>query len=468
MISQRRRLVSLSLFFFDILITTLSFFIAYWVRASLYGKGFYPLKTYLWLLLIIIPLWSVILPSIGLYRIERPYSLKTEIWRLLKAVILGTLILEAIIFMLKSIYISRLLIGFFGAINLIILIVSRFFFRYSTELLAEKGEMRGILIVGTGKRAKELAKEIGRDRLLRMRILGFISEHPQINLTTINNYPILGAINDIPKIMEQEVVDEVIFAVPRNMLNDLEDIFLYCDEMGVKMRVALSFSPKMVSKVSLEELKGTPLLTFSATPRNEFALFVKRLLDIFGSSLLLIVFSPIFFIIALLIKITSRGPVFFKHVRCGLNGRRFIMYKFRTMIEGAESMKTDLERMNELNGPVFKIKKDPRVTFIGRFLRRTSLDEFPQLINILKGEMSFVGPRPPLPEEVEKYERWQRRRLSMKPGLTSLWQISGRNEVDFEEWMRLDLRYIDEWSFLNDIKIILKTIPVVISGKGAF
>jgi len=468
MISQKKRIISLTSFAFDILITILSFFIAYWIRDSLYKEGLYPLKTYLWLLLIIIPFWAVILPSMGLYRTERPYSIKTEIWKLLKAVILGTLILEAIIFMMKSIYISRLLIGFFGATNFVMLVVSKPFFRYAINILAEKGEMNRILIVGTGKRAKELAKEIEGDKLLHMKILGFISENSQTRASVINGYSVLGTIKDIPGIIEREVIDEVIFAVPRNMLDELENIFLHCDEIGVKTRVALNFSPKMVSKVSLENFKGTSLLTFSATPKNEFALLGKRILDILGSSLLLILTFPLFILISILIKATSKGPVFFKQIRCGLNGRRFIMYKFRTMVEGAENMKGDFEKMNVLSGPVFKIKRDPRITLIGRFLRRRSLDELPQLINILKGEMSFVGPRPPLPEEVEKYERWQRRRLSMRPGLTSLWQISGRNEIDFEEWMRLDLKYIDEWSFLNDIKIILKTIPVVILGKGAY
>lgn len=468
MISQKKKIISLTFFFFDILITTLSFFIAYWIRGSLYKGGLYPLKTYLWLLLIIIPLWSMIFPFMGLYRIERPYSIKTEIWRLLKAVILGTLILESIIFMMKFTYISRLLIGFFGILNFILLVALHFFFRYVIDLLAEKGELKGVLIVGTGEKAKELAKEMEKDKFLRMKVLGFISENPQIKAHLINGYPVLGTIKDMPEIMEQNVVDEVVFAIPRNRLDEIEDIFLHCDEIGVKTRVALNFSPKMVSKVSLENFKGTPLLTFSATPKNEFPLLSKRILDIVVSALLLVISFPLFILASILIKATSKGPVLFRQVRCGLNGRRFVIYKFRTMVEGADEMKKDFKSMNILSEPVFKIKRDPRVTMIGRFLRRTSLDELPQLINILKGEMSFVGPRPPIPEEVEKYDRWQRRRLSIRPGLTSLWQISGRSEVDFDEWVRLDLKYIDEWSFLNDIKIILKTIPVIISGKGAY
>ncbi|HHT9119110.1 MAG TPA: sugar transferase [Candidatus Hypogeohydataceae bacterium YC41] len=467
MISERKRIISFSLFFFDILFTAVSFFIAYWVRDSLFKVGLYSIKTYLWLLLIIIPLWSLILYSMGLYRIERTYPTRTEILRLLKAVILGNLILGAIIFGLKFIYISRLLIGFFGIINLIMLVALRFLFHYGIDLLIENEELN-VLIVGTGKGAKELANEIDSNKFFRMKVLGFISENPEINASVINDYPLLGTIKDLPKIMEQKVVDEVILALPRNRLAEFDDIFRYCDEMGVKTGVLLDPFSKMGSKVSIENLKGIPVLTFSATARNELALLSKRFLDISGSALLLLTSFPLFILIFILIKFTSKGPIFFRQIRCGLNGRRFVMYKFRTMLQEAESLKKDLVKMNELNGPVFKIKRDPRVTPIGSFLRRTSLDELPQLINVLKGDMSLVGPRPPLPEEVERYKRWQRRRLSMRPGITGLWQISGRNDVDFEEWMRLDLKYIDEWSFLNDIKIIFKTVPVVTSGKGAY
>jgi exopolysaccharide biosynthesis polyprenyl glycosylphosphotransferase len=404
----------------------------------------------------------------GFYNTEKSYPIITEIWKLLKAVILGTLILESIIFMLKSVYISRLLIGLFGVINFVILAFSRPFFHHIIYLLAKKGEKKRVLIIGTGKKARILAKEIEKDTLLSMKVLGFISEKSQIKTSVIDGYPILGIINDVPRVIEQEVIDEIIFAIPRKRLDTLEALFLHCDEIGIKIRVVLDFSPRIISKVSLENLKDTPLLTFSAVPRNEIALISKRTFDILGSLFLLILFSPIFIIISILIKLTSKGPVIFKQIRCGLNGRKFVMYKFRSMVERADEIKEELKVMNELKGPVFKIKKDPRVTTIGRLLRKTSMDELPQLINVLKGDMSLVGPRPPLPSEVEKYERWQKRRLSMKPGLTSLWQISGRNEIDFDEWMKLDLKYIDEWSFLNDIKIILKTIPIVISGKGAY
>ena len=210
-----------------------------------------------------------------------------------------------------------------------------------------------------------------------------------------------------------------------------------------------------------------PLLTFSTTPYSQLQLMLKRGLDVLPSAVLLVLGLPVVSLIALMVKISSGGGVLFRQTRCGLNGRSFTLYKFRTMVADAEERRRDLEHLNEMNGPVFKLRSDPRVTWLGRFLRKFSLDELPQLWNVLRGDMSLVGPRPPIPEEVAQYQRWQRRRLAMKPGLTCLWQISGRNQIDFDRWMELDLEYIDSWSPMLDFEILLKTIPVVLSGRGA-
>jgi exopolysaccharide biosynthesis polyprenyl glycosylphosphotransferase len=196
-------------------------------------------------------------------------------------------------------------------------------------------------------------------------------------------------------------------------------------------------------------------------------MFVRRIMDVVLVSILGLITSPLMLITATLIKVSSPGPVFFRQERCGLNGRPFIMYKFRSMVNDAEQRRFELEALNEMDGPVFKSSRDPRITALGKFIRRFSIDELPQLFNVLRGDMSLVGPRPPLPEEVARYQRWQRRRLSMKPGITCLWQISGRNEVSFDDWMKLDLSYIDNWSLLLDLKILLKTVPVVLLGRGA-
>ncbi|HEV2844792.1 MAG TPA: sugar transferase, partial [Thermoanaerobaculia bacterium] len=272
---------------------------------------------------------------------------------------------------------------------------------------------------------------------------------------------------DIPRVVEHHVVDDVIFAVTRRDLDRLEDLFLSLQEQGIRTRFAMDLFPHTRARVELEDLDGMPLMSFATTPTNQFQLMAKRGLDVVLASLLLMLAMPIVGLIALVIKLTSGGSVLFRQTRCGLNGRIFTLYKFRTMVADAEERRLDLLHLNEMNGPVFKLRSDPRVTSFGRFLRRFSLDEVPQFWNVLRGDMSLVGPRPPIPEEVAKYQRWQRRRLAMKPGLTCLWQVSGRNDLDFDRWMQLDLEYIDSWTPLLDLKILLKTIPAVLSGKGA-
>jgi exopolysaccharide biosynthesis polyprenyl glycosylphosphotransferase len=231
--------------------------------------------------------------------------------------------------------------------------------------------------------------------------------------------------------------------------------------------LALTFFPHVISKIHLDRLQELPLLTFSTTPVDEDLLLLKRLADFLMALATLTILSPLFVILALIIKLTSKGPILYRQSRCGVGGRTFTVYKFRSMQADADLRRDELAALNELDGPVFRIRNDPRCTAAGRFMRKFSLDELPQLLNILKGDMSFVGPRPPLPEEVEKYERWQRRRLRMQPGLTCLWALEGRNRLSFRRWMELDLEYIDHWSPSLDFKILLKTIPIVLLGRGA-
>jgi len=234
------------------------------------------------------------------------------------------------------------------------------------------------------------------------------------------------------------------------------------------MSVAVDYFNLKISRIRQTEFEGFPLLTFESAPNTLWPLIIKRAFDLVVSGALLVLLSPLFLLIALIVKFTSKGPVFFRQERCGLNGRRFTLYKFRTMIDDAESRINELLMKNEMKGPAFKFAKDPRITRVGKFLRVSSIDELPQLWNVFVGDMSLVGPRPPLPAEVKKYEPWHRRRLSMRPGITCLWQVSGRNKItDFDEWAKLDLEYIDKWSLWLDAAILLKTVPVVLLGIGA-
>jgi exopolysaccharide biosynthesis polyprenyl glycosylphosphotransferase len=275
-----------------------------------------------------------------------------------------------------------------------------------------------------------------------------------------------GTLDRFADILHAMVVDAVIFLPGDLSPGPIESALRQCDTEGVEAWLLPDFLRTSIAEVTLDELAGQPMLLFSSTAKSAWALMVKRVLDLVLSALAIVVFSPLLIGIALAIRFTSPGPIFFVQPRSTLRGRIFRMVKFRTMVQNAEEIRDTLEQHNEVSGPVFKIKDDPRVTPLGRWLRRYSLDELPQLWNVLKGDMSLVGPRPPIPAEVEKYESWQRRRLSMRSGCTCLWQIGGRNNLSFEDWMRLDLKYIDTWSLALDFQILFKTIGVLFRGTG--
>jgi exopolysaccharide biosynthesis polyprenyl glycosylphosphotransferase len=364
---------------------------------------------------------------------------------------------------------SRPFLAFFTIYLLTLLLVFRLAARRLVGLIRrEFGALRYVLVVGLGERALRLARnlEVAADQGIRLK--GFISPGPGPHASDVRlaaTYPV-HAIDQLPHLLRHEIVDEVVFAVDSHVLQSLEEVFLQCDEEGVCTRVAVDFFPHINSDMHLERLGPTPLLTFSATPDDEIRLFIKRVIDVAVAVVALVVLSPFLFLIALLIRLTSPGPAIFRQERCGLNGRRIVIYKFRSMCEDAEARKAEVMHMS-MRGTVTKIPNDPRLTTVGRYLRRFSIDELPQLVNILKGDMSLVGPRPAIPEEVAQYQLWQRRRLRMRPGLTCLWALNGRDHVDFETWMKMDMQYIDNWSLGLDWKIIFRTIPQVVLGKGA-
>jgi len=269
------------------------------------------------------------------------------------------------------------------------------------------------------------------------------------------------------RLLRENVIDNVIFAAGKEFFSEIEKAVWTCETQGVQTWLAADLFKTTIAKARLEEFSGIPMLIFTTTPQKPWELFIKQLMDIVGSFILLVILSPLFLVVSVIIKSTSPGPVFFRQKRMGLRGEGFTLYKFRSMVSNAEMLRAELAAYNEMGGPAFKITDDPRITKFGKFVRKTSIDELPQLWNVFTGKMSLVGPRPFPWKDTEKYKDWQRRRLSMKPGLTCLWQIKGRNTVGVDEWMRLDLEYIDNWSLWLDIKILLKTIPAVLTGLGA-
>ncbi len=332
----------------------------------------------------------------------------------------------------------------------------------------EFGAPHYVMVVGLGPRARKLAEALERSSDYGIRLTGFFDDQREggkQSVRLVGEYPVYP-LDRLPEMLQRHVIDEIIFAVDSQRLAAMEEIFLLCDEVGVRTRVVVDFFPHVNSEVYLDRLDNAPLLTFAAAPHDELRLLVKRGTDLLLGSVALALLAPFMSAIALLIRLTSPGPVIFRQERCGLNGRRFTFYKFRSMCENAEELKPALAHLNRKT-TAFKIPNDPRLTPVGKLLRKFSIDEWPQLWNVVKGDMSLVGPRPAVPEEVDQYKRWQRRRLRMRPGLTCLWAVAGRDALDFDTWMRMDMQYIDNWSLALDWKIILRTIPKVILGKGA-
>ncbi len=448
MIEERQKILAFNLFLIDLSLTGASFFLAYVLRASFEIEGFtvMPIGVYIWLLALILPIWAVLLPAFQVYS-PRFLQLRDQLAQLSKAIGLAWVVMAAVLFLLNQEATSRLIAVFALVLNYGVLV------SYRLALYAIRGwnwtSVRHVAIIGEGQAAMAFARSIDKHATWGLKAIGIFPE------------------DKAREIIEGGGIDEMIFVVDRQRLDPLEGLFLLCEELGITTRIVLNLFPHSIAHMNFHKLDGFSLLTFSPTPSDESLLFVRRLMDVALSALIGVLTLPLMGATVLAIKLTSPGPVLFSQERSGLHGRPFVMYKFRSMIDDAEERRVALESINEMDGPVFKSSIDPRITPIGKILRRFSIDEVPQLFNVLKGDMSLVGPRPPLPQEVERYKRWQRRRLSMKPGMTCLWQISGRNQVGFDEWMRLDLKYIDNWSLLLDLKILIKTIPVVLLGKGA-
>jgi exopolysaccharide biosynthesis polyprenyl glycosylphosphotransferase len=480
MLKQKARMVARIVYGSDLALTTVAFFTAFFIRDLLlprlapghFPTGLFPLTDYLKIYPLVLIIWSVLLFTYDSYHSHRTVPLTREALTTVRVVLTGNVILATLAYLLPLRQLSRSWFVLFGVLAAVLLVAEKIGVRALARWVRSKGlNYRTVLIVGTGRRATDIARMILGHKYWGYKILGFVSDgHHLSNGWT--RYRIFGSVPDLRRILETreipEPIDEVVFAVTRKKLDEMKQIFLLCEELGIRTRVALNIFHNRVARVELEELEGVPFLTFTTTPSNETQLAAKRALDIAISMMLLVLTGPVIAIAALAIRLSSPGSIVFRQKRIGLNGRSFTLYKFRTMIEDAHARREEVAHLNAMNGPVFKAKDDPRVTPVGRWLRRFSLDELPQLWNVLKGDMSLVGPRPPIPEEVASYHRWHRRRLSMKPGLTCLWQISGRNEIaDFDRWMQLDLQYIDNWSPSLDLKILLRTIPAVLSGKGA-
>ena len=476
MLKERDSMLRRLLMVADLCLVGAAFFAGYFLLTTFRGffsddaaRTLYPLDHYFGLIPLLLILWGVSLYVMGLYRPFRGRDLTSVCLDICKAGFAVTLFFGGFAYLFGLQYVSRVYVTVVMMLSGVFLITEKVCLYQVIRALRRRGlNFRYVLIAGTGTRAQHFIEIVQEHADWGLRILGLVDDDPALVGREIKGYKVMGTFADIPAILTKHVVDEVFFVVPRSWFARIEDAILCCEQLGKRVSVGVDYFNLKFAKARQTDLGGFPLLSFETTPANVWQLMIKRLLDFGVAAAALVVLSPLFLAVMIVIKMTSKGPVFFKQERSSLNGRKFTFYKFRTMGEDAGERLEELRKYNEMGGPVFKMTHDPRVTPIGKWLRKFSLDELPQLYNVLKGDMSIVGPRPPIPSEVEKYAPWQRRRLSMSPGLTCLWQVGGRNKItDFDEWMRLDLRYIDEWSLWLDLWIFLKTIPVVFFAHGA-
>lgn len=426
-----------------------------------------PVGHYFRYLPVFVVFWGGMLYFLGMYESFRAKKISDVLAIIAETAMIGIGASGILVYFFAVTDMGKGFLFFTFGIMSVIIIAEKTALMLLFRFIRKKGyNTRHLLIVGTGSKAINFLKVVKEHDEWGYKIIGLIDDERVGK--SFEGFKVLGTLKDIPDILHKNVVDEVIFMVQRAGLVKIEEAIRACELEGIKVSISVDYFDAQLSRIQQTELHGFRMLTFESAPTRIWALFIKRLFDVTASALALVVLSPVFLAIAVAIKATSKGPVFFRQERCGLNSRKFTLYKFRTMTDDAESRLAELLLHNEMRGPVFKLKNDPRITKIGGILRKLSIDELPQLWNVFKGDMSLVGPRPPIPAEVAKYESWHRRRLSMRPGLTCLWQVSGRNKItNFDEWAKLDLKYIDEWSIWLDIRILFKTIPVVLFGIGA-
>jgi exopolysaccharide biosynthesis polyprenyl glycosylphosphotransferase len=462
---QLRRVTTL----LDMAVTLLTFLAATWLRTVILDDEPRDLLSHLALLPCILALWMFFLAFFGAYRSPRITSPLKYTWAVVQAVAVGLASLLTILFLLKIHYVSRTVVMMFAALDFLALAGLRlgivWYFRRS---LRRGAHFHRVLIVGSGNRARRLAETLLQNSEWGIRIVGHLDPDPARVGESVLGASVIGTVGDISSVLKENVIDEVILAVPRAMIQDADKIAHVCQEEGVTLCLMADVFDFHVARTRLVALGPIPLLTLEPVAQEEWKLLVKRVMDVVLAALMIPLLLPVMGLVAVAIKLDSPGPIFFMQERVGFRKRRFRMLKFRTMVAGADRLQATLEHLNEATGPIFKIANDPRHTRVGRFLRRSSLDELPQILHVLRGTMTLVGPRPMSLRDVDLFDQGiQRKRFSVKPGLTCLWQISGRSALPFSRWLELDLQYIEHWSLGLDAKILFKTIPAVLSARGA-
>ena len=469
MYDKRTAELDRTVFFLDILFTGIAFLVSFALSKVFYLEESVGFSSHVSLLPLQLALIVSFLSYFGAYQSPKDCDFGRYSWAVFRAISLSFGVFLSLLFFLEIQYVSRLVVMTFAGIDLLFVLLIRFVVRrYFLHSVVQAENGLRVFIIGTGERALELTEKLREQAEWGLDVVGYLDPDPERVGRKIGNSEVIGTIEDIHQCLKNHVVDEVIIAIPRSLLNDAEPIAWACMEEGIKLRfMADVFNLDMVN-ISLTVVGDLPLLTMEPVAQDESKLFLKRLFDIIVVTISMPIVLPILAFTALAVKLDSPGPAIFVQQRVGLRKHLFSMFKFRSMYIDAEEKLKEIEHLNEADGPIFKMKNDPRVTRVGKFIRKASLDELPQLFNVLRGEMSLVGPRPMSIRDVDLFNKGiQRKRFSVKPGLTCIWQISGRSNLTFDQWLELDLQYISTWSLWLDFMILFKTIPVVLFSKGA-
>jgi exopolysaccharide biosynthesis polyprenyl glycosylphosphotransferase len=476
MFERYRRLLSVAVAIIDVLLINLAFVVSYWLRydrqwfAGVDEAYLVPYKSFVPVSLALTLLLLGIYKLSGVYNQPRGASWFDEVYRLMTGTATGIiLVVFVIVFLFRPFFYSRLIFFYAGVLITIMLSALRLGKRWLRTRLRQKGlGVDRLLIVGAGEVGRTVMRNVVAQPALGFHVVGFVDDDPDKGSTDIGRFKALGNTANIPSLVKELAIDEVIITLPWMYHRKIVSIIAQCEREQVRVRIVPDIFQMTLSHLDVEDLGGIPMIGVRDISISGSQLFIKRAMDMTVSLLGMVLFMPFFLLIALIIRLDSPGPVVFRQLRVGKEEQVFSCFKFRSMREGADEEKDLLLEQNEADGPIFKIRNDPRVTNVGRLLRRTSLDELPQLLNVLMGHMSLVGPRPAIPSEVQRYQPWHKRRLEVAPGMTGLWQVSGRSELTFDEQVLLDLYYIENWSPFLDVQILLRTLPKAIMGDGAF
>ncbi len=459
----------------DVLLIVAALGIAYWLRYDLQlfrsvdPANNVPFSVYLPLVALLTVIWLAASRREGAYDVRRGRPLLDELYSVISATTLAIMLMVVLVFFYRRLFYSRIIFVYAGIAIVVLVGIARIIRQVVLTRLRQAGQgVDRVVIIGAGEVGRTVIRNLIAQPELGYRVIGFLDDNPVKSTTDIGPIRALGPLDNLPEVIREHAIDQVIITLPWQYHRKTVRLVTDSEHAGVRARVVPDLFQLSLGGVDVEAINGIPLISIKQTTLTGLNLALKRIVDVLIAGAVLLLGSPVWLLLALAIKLDSRGPVLFQQERVGRHGHPFTVYKFRSMYVDAEQRLEELRAQNEASGPLFKVRDDPRRTRVGRLIRTTSLDEIPQFLNVLRGEMSIVGPRPGLPAEVAQYQEWHHKRLQVLPGITGMWQVSGRSNLTFDEMVMLDIYYAENWSLSLDLRIMLRTVPQILFGDGAY